>query len=838
MSDLTYEQMKVLFENLQDRLDKTAGDKLSQEELERIREILDKTQKTIAKNQTQGKSADPKLIINEFFNQWRSNAPLRELTAAQKSGNRGNGPVSSPGNTFIERQLRDRAAAEKATSDTVDKSGKQVQTGFKRAVGGVNEFGGHLNKAGDKISGFVSALQKGSLGGLAGGAVDKVLGAVQDRAENYREMIASGNGQFTSIQQMTNAVNESHMTMQELAKAMNGNSQGTRMLGAADYAKLTGAVTKQTNAIGNMGMNFEQRQELQAAYLDTMVGQGRIRNINENQMVSGILALKASSETTANILGMTRTEALAAQKEQASDPAMANVLAAIGANGDQAKSITDAAAIFQNQFGDVGNKLFKQLTATGTATGEAAEFAATDQQAFRMIKSFADQARSGQQIDQKSIAAAMKSYGDSTFGSQLNLLKGQMSILGVGSPAFDTSLVGARNARNIGSGEIADPLKDPGTNAELAVQEALRASASALREGFDTLLNSISNEYGPQLHSAIMSAIDMATKLQQWLRGWQAMPGITSTIGIAIAGIVGLTGAVGMATKSFSIIAGLGGSVAKIFGGGAAGAAGRGAGAGAGGAGAGAGAAGGTFIQRMRNRMGGTPSAGSPGGPAGPPRPNAGAGAAASGVGKALKGNALIGSIFESIGYFTGEKELSMKNLAKSGLRVGGGAVGGVLGSVGGPLGTIAGGMGGAYAGDWIGNKVFGADDPGSAARMAKARPDGLYGANELASKSATGGRRDNKEVSRPQSAPPIKNASDATGQRSKQALSPEAINTRIMAAQELAVGHLKAMREQGDTLNALVREEIGVMRAYGERHARLLEDANRNTRMIADNAV
>ena len=71
----------------------------------------------------------------------------------------------------------------------------------------------------------------------------------------------------------------------------------------------------------------------------------------------------------------------------------------------------------------------------------------------------------------------------------------------------------------------------------------------------------------------------------------------------------------------------------------------------------------------------------------------------------------LIGGALESLSYLSGEKSLSLKNLAKTGLSLGGGALGGLLGSAAGPLGTFAGGTGGYMAGDWLGKKLFGADD-------------------------------------------------------------------------------------------------------------------------------
>ena len=176
-----------------------------------------------------------------------------------------------------------------------------------------------------------------------------------------------------------------------------------------------------------------------------------------------------------------------------------------------------------------------------------------------------------------------------------------------------------------------------------------------------------------------------------------------------------------------------------------------------------------------------------------------------------------------------------MKNLAKSGIRVAGGAAGGILGSALGPVGSFVGGTGGYMAGDWLAEKLLGADTvtpPADASQKKNQKDQRVSGAS---STEAQGTQAQNPQ---PQTRPPQKHAADATGQRTKQTLTPEQMSMRIMNAQEAAVSHLKVMRENSDTLNNLMREEIQVMRSFGERTVRLLEDTSKNTRMMADNSV
>ena len=838
MSELTYEQMKMLFENLQDRLDRTAGDKLSHDELERIRDILDKTQKTIAKNQASGNAPDAKAIVNEFFNQWRSQAPLRELTQATRESaraGRNNVPTSGPGNTFIERQLRERAAAESRASGAIDKSTRDRVKADEKLKKSWDNFNTGIASASQRLGGFVKDLQKGALGGLAGGALGEVFSALDDRVAAYRTMIDSGEGQFTSIQQMTNAVNDAQMTVQELAKAME-SSRSARQLGGANYTSLIGNLTKSTNKIGNMGLNFEQRQEATQAYLEIAARQGQLRNLSENEMVAGIKSLVKSSEETANILGISATEARKARMEQAANVNIETILAARGGSQENQDSVRETGTILREAFSDKRiERLFNQLYGTGAAGADTAALAATDPELLKILRQAADTARSGGVINQQDLSAALQAYGKQSFGSGLNQLKAQQRLLGVGNDAFDASINASAEASRLGSGRVNEKLGDDGTKAALEVESSLRAAATVFREGFDTLINTNLTAYGAQIKKLVEDIGEMSEKMRLWIRSWQGIPEITSKIGLGLFGLIGAITAFG---AGLTIVNG----ILKIIGGAASLLAApfkmlgnRGGNAAGGGAGAGAGAprgaadiinaqrnnrggnaapnSGRSFIQRQMDRLRGA----TPGSGAGASGGLMGRLGGVAGASKMFKGNALIGGLFEGLDYLTGEKSLSMKNVAKSALRVGGGAIGGTAGSLLGPIGTFAGGMGGYKLGDMLANSLFGEDD----------RPA-----------SAVGAQGKQAPLSKPQGQQGQRPSADATGQRGRQALTADQMSNRIMNAQEAAVGHLKAMREHSETLNNLMREEINVIRSFGERQIRLLEDTSKNTRMIADNSV
>jgi hypothetical protein len=90
----------------------------------------------------------------------------------------------------------------------------------------------------------------------------------------------------------------------------------------------------------------------------------------------------------------------------------------------------------------------------------------------------------------------------------------------------------------------------------------------------------------------------------------------------------------------------------------------------------------------------------------------ASAGGVARLLGKTVKGIPLLGLGAESIDYLTGQRVLNWRNLAKSGIALGGGALGGLAGGLAtaGMGGEFVGGIGGYAAGTKLGNTLLGDD--------------------------------------------------------------------------------------------------------------------------------
>lgn len=205
-----------------------------------------------------------------------------------------------------------------------------------------------------------------------------------------------------------------------------------------------------------------------------------------------------------------------------------------------------------------------------------------------------------------------------------------------------------------------------------------------------------------------------------------------------------------------------------------------------------------------------------------------GIGGVAKTAGKGLLKSGLgFGAAIESLDYIFGDKKLTMKNMAKSGLALGGGAIGGVMGSALGPLGSIAGGAGGYMGGQALGDWLLGKDDLADATKP-KDKPKPIQ---KTDSKNQTNQNQANKSTTPVQQ--PVKPA-DATKPKSS-ALTLDQMTNKILDSNILQAEHLKKIRESNDEEVRLMREELTMMRSYNDRIIRLLEEGNKNTRNIND---
>lgn len=868
MSDFTFEQLKSLFDSLADRIDKTAGDKLSHDELSAIRDILEKQASHLKKLSSQkSESLDTKQFLNDFWSSWRSQQPFKPLTDEQRRQQAAQRPQAGPrqqnnggdddeGQSFIRRKQQEAEATEGVT-DSLRRTAREAKSNSKAQSNALGSILGKIGGFATKLGSITENLGKGTMTGIAGGVTDKIIGSVEDRTDAYRTMIQTAEGSFRSIQEMTNTVNSNNMSVQELAKAME-QSQGARMLGGRDYANLTGALTKQTQAMANMGLNFEQRQEAMQDYLEVQMRQGNLNRLSQQDMISGIQSMVKSSQETAHILVTTAKE----ERERAAKLAQNHLRNAAVRNSGMDMQQVNRATGALDKFGEGASQMLEEMIASKNGqimTSESATYAAANPEVMKMAQDLYAQLRQRQEINPEALAQVGQSVADGLRKSGVTDQLTTLGYTGQMSPEMMAAIQGRVEGADaqFNTDPMAPKLDDAGTRALLDTEEVTRAAAATLRTAFDTVSNSILNTQGLHLEQLATGAIDASNAMSKWIASFQGAPDVESKIATVAEVLMGVAAAGVILSKVFALKNWMGGLLGR--GNNAANAArgGRGAGAGAG-PGAGPG-----------NRRTPTPANDNPGGRGGQPggagrggsfisrtlRGAAGAaegasgGAIAGGLGKALGKNALIGGAFEGLGYLTGDKEMSWKNLSKSGLRVGGGAIGGLFG---GGLASIATGAAGYYAGDKLGDWLLGPDDtkqapqkpatPQQPQRATMPRdPATMSVVNQqqrLQQQSNTGNQQRAQAISPVAQNQRKPGQADATGARPRTSLTPEQMNQRIMDASEKASAYLKSLKENSDKQLDMMREEIALTRVGHERTHRLLEEGNRNTRAIADHSA
>lgn len=796
MADFDLEQLKTLFENLGDRLERTKGDQLTNTELTKIRNIMSAMSKQMD-NKDPSKPVEPKKVIDEFWRQWRSEDPFKEVREQKSAG-------GQPRGTII-KELQD---ARKGLGDYTDEFNRRSRTFGDKLTG----FSNKLGEGSKQLDSFYSSIKQGGimggLGAMFGGAFDKINNYINDKASDYRTMLAS-EGSISSVAEMNNAANNAAMSTRELAAAMADGADSARKLGALKWSSLTQTLNKSAKLVNELGVGFEGRQDGIAAFVEIASKQGNLQRLSTGQMASGIEQLVSSADETAHILGLTRKEALDRAKEQAQNHVQNALIRKMGFNNN---SVTTAQNVMGELAGPLGQKLLTQVLATkgqGPTSKDTAVLANTNPQLVAFARSLYQQMEGGGKLDINAVRAQGQGVANSARNSDTT---GYLAQLASAADNLDSNLVGAiestTKTADFEFNNKPNAKADESSQAVLGKEMLDREAVAALNSAVDTLANSIMKTYGDKLKDLTDVTTKAIEQMKNAINGLQETnPETVANVGIGLGALAMTLGALKMG-RTGAALSGL------ARGGGAAGGLGRGpagpmdivraqrgvpAGASSG--------AGNTAIQRLMT--GGKNALGKAGG-------------AAKALG-GIRGNALIGSLFESYDYLAGNKEMSWKNLAKSSLRVGGGAVGGLAGGLaGGGIASaatgVAGGMAGYKAGDLLADAIFGADDlvkPSNAAKTPVAQsPRAVAQRNAAAAGNAT------------------------PSQRGKNALSMDQMTSKIMENADRSASYLKNIKDQTDKQTELMREEIAAIRTMSDRVGRLLEDSNKNTKAIADHTV
>lgn len=827
MSDISYEQMKVLFENLADRIDKTGGDKATQDALDRVHKVMNDTLKSVEKMTRQG-TADSKAIqkvLNDFVVEFSRNAPRQSGPAMPRqpySGHRGNqyGGYRRPGvstRNHVQAQPDDRAGDTfiRRKKDEQDRELQGIRDGTKahgESNNSILRFKKSIDSVSDGLTGWLGKVKDGNFlnAALGGGAAGAAIGLAKDRAESYRTMIQTGEGSFSSIQQMNNSANDALMSVEQLADAMKSN-QGARLVGGQGYANIAGLFTKNNANMANLGLNIEQSQTAIQDYLELQKNQGTLKNMTDTEMVAGITRIVKSSEQSAHILGITREDALKAAKEQAANPLTQTMFKSMGLDGDQIAKINEAAGLLDKTnkgMADIFNSAAAGSPLPGTDEGRLQAVLNPEQTAI--VQRYGKAAGAGQTIDTDKMFAELKAVAEKQIKDGTADAQARIAYFGRASIAsgIKDNLSGDITLANANTTEAVNKLGDAGTRAALKINGLEQAAANTARGLEDLFMNSALNAHGKQLEGLVDGVRTGLLTTNDGIRSLQGWPQTVAVISESFLAIAGVVGAASVVIKGFSTVM----SAVNMA---------RGVSSAA--SAAGGASTGGTFISRLLGR-GGAAAAGEAGAAGGASLLGPAAlvlGGLAVGVGGGVAGSHIIGKRAGESFLGTGDKEKGFVGSRSNGYLTsmlagaGGGAlVGSAFGGIGAIPGAVLGGalgLGSALYSDW----------------------DNISGKNP-----ADASRDPRTQAALQQQMSKQDALADATGNRTPGMLTPYQMNQRLMEAGERAAGLLQNIKDNSDQQVDLLRQELSMTRSYGERMTRLLEETSRNTRQIADHSA
>lgn len=820
MADFELEQLKTLFENLADRLDETGGDLGNRDELKSIKDTLNRMARQVAKSDNPARDKrDTREFIKDFFDEWDRRVPPVSLDGDYSLGGRvhSNTANSQSGGSqsIIDEELENFSDQTRYAADTIVDFGKSSHYG-RSAMDG---FKHGLGKASGILTSFTAAIT---------GIVNGSVGWAKKQSDAYRDIVSSAEGSVGSIMDMRNMAHGAGMEIGDLAKAMKEGGDGVRLMGGKDFVKFNKAVRDATLNTGLMGMNFDQMVKAQGEYADILKGMGDLRETDADKMATNFQKLISINQDMAGIMGKTREDQLKAIKDESLDSSFMTKLEADGLDDDQ----KDELMAFMSGLAPAAKKMFKEAYVGGNVYSDesAGMIAMGGEENLALFQKALELRENPKSIGEGFARQNMQEYQEGAKRS--NEDKDHLNFMAMHANRGNAAAAGINESRIFALSQNFDKEKpdqsktdDQFTQGMLKIEEAQKRISAAMGAAVDSFLGPMSEQYGPAFNDSMDGVIDATDAVAGFASGLQKHESTMVALGTSALALYGafklLLTPMGLVSKLFT---NFGGKAAGKILGGAAGGAARGA------AGA-AGSAGGSILGNLMRGAGGAGKSiiSTLGGGAGS--------TATRGAGSLIKGLARgglgIGAILESIDYFTGDKDLSFKNLAKSGLALGGGAIGGILGSAAGPVGTVAGGAGGYMAGKALGDWLLGPDDIADATKAAadKATPadaSKMPNAESMKSQDASQKLTSQSEQEKRRNAAQANFVPKENGPRTI-----DQMNAKLLEVQERSANYLKQIKENTNTQLDLMREEIAMMRTNYDRTIRLLEEGNRNTREI-----
>lgn len=637
-----------------------------------------------------------------------------------------------------------------------------------RNVAEMMETFGRAGKSADSMLSYVNSLARYNGKLFAGMAVMTSLAMAGSKLnETWREMTEVGQTFGGSMFTMLNAANAAGLPLETFAKLQRAHNVTINAMGNSFWA-VNKQLRQNLRVSGMYGMSMEQLGEFTATYMETSRLNGSAQSRSQRQLTSdmGDLALtttalaKASDKTRTQIMELA-TSAMSSALSLAAIRTMPLEL-----RGIMDKSVKTATAGFAAMNGEAGEffaRFFNDSlggNSTLTSGGETAVnagmsgLASAMDQTARAIAAGADPMKAQMEMQNR-------------FVDEISANMGQLRIQALAGNQDAAKLIQmyAANSKKVSMADLEKAKATAATTESLtaffsSLEDIFSQIKTAFGKGFmdafgkafgklDNLANSPAIEaitkfmgkLGTQLGTLLGTALSEAN-INGLIKGignittglfdffsavasagplWTVLGSmisvITSSIGFAISMFdkLGEGGQklVGGFLGAFLLFKGVKSLIGKLFGNNMVvnannvivnGGSGGGVGGGKGLRGA---------ASRMRGgagRLGRAFRGGT--------RGLGGLGKGAAGLlGRAAP---FLGVGLEGLDYATGDKSMSWRNLAKSGLSLGGGALGALgAGAVSGGLGSVAGGIGGYAGGKALGDWMLGPDDKRSPAASA-----------------------------------------------------------------------------------------------------------------------
>ncbi len=529
MADFDMEQMRIIFQNLADKLANTKGDDNIVEKLKVVEKAirdLEKRQRDQANKSKADQKRENQDFIRDFVKEFDNASVLKDIHQTIKEQGLNN---AGPGQGNINVDSKDFGKLSSKIGGSILAFGK-----FTNAIG--NTTASMINNFGNldgSFEGLAKALGITSAAGLLAAKT------IDDRNNAFRVLINSAEGTIGSIQDLGRAMHDSTLNAMQFADAIAKGTQGTRLMGAQPWAKLYGSILKQTQSMGYYGYSTQQLVAAQNEYLDMLSNRGDLFNRTDKQIVDGLNNLLVVNDKMATILGKTREEQLAAAAEQARDPVFQTWMQSLGDNVDKdlINQMMGALNTISPALKDIGQDM---MMMNGGVTGEAAKvLAVLPPEVREILLQSVNQAKQGnlnaEQLQDaiQSLRAPMQTFIKENAAS--------LGILGkqVGDQFRTIAEIGVNTSKIKQDDRITAEgtnITDQGSLGALQSNQTIREIGAAVRDTVTGVLNPLLNDYGPEIKNLVSGTSDLVNKYRETIIQLENFNTVISAIAGVFAG--------------------------------------------------------------------------------------------------------------------------------------------------------------------------------------------------------------------------------------------------------------------------------------------------------------